>query len=230
MDKIHFAPPKKQWGTIDCWYLQGNHHSQGFLGGAKWISSIHSMLKRRQAKQSVWQLASTCCERRKEATLQKPEDPNPADRDDHVTPLFNASANGHLEVVQCLLDADADKEKADNQGFTPLHIAAGHGHQAVVQCLLDAGADKETADKDGATPLHVAAMQGHQAVVQCFLDASAGKETADKDGATPLHAAAMQGHQAVVQCLLDAGADKETADKPWRQSDGICDRCCCCCC
>ncbi|CAJ1328447.1 unnamed protein product [Effrenium voratum] len=74
--------------------------------------------------------------------LEKPHDPNAADRNSHVTPLFNASANGHLEVVQRLLDASADKEKADRQGTTPLLIAAVRGHQAVAQCLLDAPATK----------------------------------------------------------------------------------------
>ncbi|CAJ1328452.1 unnamed protein product [Effrenium voratum] len=144
--------------------------------------------------------------------LEKPHDPNAADRNSHVTPLFNASANGHLEVVQCLLDAGADKEKPTNEGATPLHIAAGRGHQAVVQCLLDAGADKEKADNDGATSLHLAADQGHQAVVQCLLDAGADKDKADNDGAAPLHYAARDGHQGVAQCLLDAGADKDKAD------------------
>ena len=28
--------------ALVCWYLQGNHAFQGFFGGAKWISSIHS--------------------------------------------------------------------------------------------------------------------------------------------------------------------------------------------
>ena len=34
--------------------------------------------------------------------------------------------------MQCLLNAGADKEKADNEGSTPLHVAAEQGHVAVV--------------------------------------------------------------------------------------------------
>ncbi|CAJ1420414.1 unnamed protein product [Effrenium voratum] len=145
--------------------------------------------------------------------LEKPHDPNAADRIRHVTPLFDAAASGHLEVVRCLLAAGADKEKADNDGATPLHIAAWWGHQAVAQCLLDAGADKEKADNAGESALHLAAVQGHPTVVQCLLDAGADKEKADNAGRSPLHLAAFMDRQAVVQCLLDEGADKEKADK-----------------
>ncbi|CAJ1374407.1 unnamed protein product [Effrenium voratum] len=128
--------------------------------------------------------------------LEKPYDPNAADRNRHFTPLLYASANGHQAVVQCLLDAGADKEKADNDGITPLHLAARHGHQAVVECLLAAGADQEKADDDCTTWL---------------LEAGADKDEANNAGATALRFAAEQGHQAVVQCLVDAGATRAGA-------------------
>ncbi|CAJ1367060.1 unnamed protein product [Effrenium voratum] len=133
--------------------------------------------------------------------LEKPHDPNAACRNTHATPLLYASAGGHLEVVECLLDAGADKEKANNEGTTPLHVAAFLGHQAIVQCLMDAGADKDRADNEGRSPLHLAAMQGHRTVVRCLVDAGA---KANNVGRSPLQFAAMQGHQAVLQCLLDA--------------------------
>ena len=60
---------------------------------------------------------------------------------------------GHVEIVQLLLSAGADKDKADNNGWTPLIWAAGGGHVEIVRLLLAAGADKDKADKDGWTPL-----------------------------------------------------------------------------
>ena len=56
------------------------------------------------------------------------------------TPLHLGAQRGHLEVVQCLLTAKADKDKGDQQGATPMHSAALSGHSEVVCCLLDAGA------------------------------------------------------------------------------------------
>jgi hypothetical protein len=112
-----------------------------------------------------------------------------------------------VPVVTALVEAGADKEAADADGFTPLYVAACEGHVAVVTALVEAGADKEAADADGCTPLHVAACEGHVAVVKTLVEAGADKEAADADGCTPLHVAACEGHVAVVTALVTLGAD-----------------------
>jgi ankyrin repeat protein len=60
-----------------------------------------------------------------------------------------------LDVVQCLLEQGADKDKAASGGWTPLYIAACKGHLGVVEALLLAGADM-TRKVSGATLLGVA--------------------------------------------------------------------------
>ena len=67
--------------------------------------------------------------------------------------MIEAAYGGHVETVQLLLSAGADKDKADNDGKTPLIRAAGEGHIETVRLLLSAGADKDKADSDGKTPL-----------------------------------------------------------------------------
>jgi cytohesin len=42
--------------------------------------------------------------------------------------------------VRALIEADADINKARNDGVTPLFIGAHNGHAAIVQILRDAGA------------------------------------------------------------------------------------------
>ena len=63
--------------------------------------------------------------------------------DDGQTPLFIAARRGHAEVVELLLQARADKERARNDGTTPLSIAAQaasrNGYQRILQLLVDAG-------------------------------------------------------------------------------------------
>ncbi|PMD65935.1 uncharacterized protein K444DRAFT_518462, partial [Hyaloscypha bicolor E] len=44
------------------------------------------------------------------------------------TPLYRASANGHAEIVQLLLERSADIKAADSDGQTPLHRASSNGH------------------------------------------------------------------------------------------------------
>ena len=89
------------------------------------------------------------------------------------TILCIASNMGYVSIVQGLLSAEADKDKARNNGETPFYIAAEQGHMEVVHALLSAEADKDKACDDGATPLYIAAEKGHMEVVHALLSAGA---------------------------------------------------------
>ena len=54
------------------------------------------------------------------------------------TALYFASLNGHLQVVQLLLEKSADTDIANKSGQTPLHVAQT---PEIAQALLDAGCD-----------------------------------------------------------------------------------------
>ncbi|GMI14779.1 hypothetical protein TrVE_jg7335 [Triparma verrucosa] len=138
--------------------------------------------------------------------------------DEGRTALLKAALRGHLEVVQVLVAAGADVNKArTDDGCTPLFMAAQNGHQNVVQALVTARADLNKATTDtGDTPLYIAAQQGHLDVVQALVAARADVNKAITDGRTPLWQAAQNGHQNVVQVLVAAGADVNKA----RTSDG----------
>jgi hypothetical protein len=65
-----------------------------------------------------------------------------------VTPLIMTSQQGHVPVVQALLQAEADVDKAADGGATPLIMANAVCHLPVVQALLLAGAGVDKA-RDG---------------------------------------------------------------------------------
>jgi ankyrin repeat protein len=73
------------------------------------------------------------------------------------TPLLAAAVGGHLQVVEALLDLDADihRGKSDD-GASPLFLASQGGHTAVAELLLARNGDPNQATADDfTTPLHM---------------------------------------------------------------------------
>ena len=124
------------------------------------------------------------------------------------------------DVSRCL-EAGANLEARDGDGYAPLHKAAEFGKSsAVVKTLLAAGANPRAQAEGNLTPLHVAAGFSHHpdvATVTALLNAGADIEARTAvNGDTPLHLAALNsGFPAVVKALLKAGANPRA-----RSSDG----------
>ena len=97
-----------------------------------------------------------------------------------ATPLYVASQEGKVEVVEVLLKEGADKDKATTNGWTPLYIASQRGKVEVVELLLKEEADKEKATTDGKTPLYTASSRGHKEVIEMLLRAGAKIDNATK--------------------------------------------------
>jgi ankyrin repeat protein len=144
------------------------------------------------------------------------------------TPLMLASENGHIGVVQVLVQhreaqgSDAGLDERGKDGWTAMHWAATMGHEEVVSFLLsrDTQAVTVTTKSSARTPLMLASGNGHLGVVRMLvrhkeaqgLDAG-GLDERDKDGWTAIHWAAQDGHAEVVRFLLSKGArDNNTPD------------------
>jgi len=73
-----------------------------------------------------------------------------------MTPLHWAAINGHLSVVEYLVNQKADINAKDKDNWTLLHSAANNGHLSVVEYLVNQKADINAKDKNGKTPLGLA--------------------------------------------------------------------------
>ena len=85
-------------------------------------------------------------------------------------PIIVAAENGHVSVVDILLEAGADKNAADSAGTTPLIAASRAGKTETVALLLDRGADVSAADNQGRVALDIARENDRTDIVRLILD------------------------------------------------------------
>ena len=69
--------------------------------------------------------------------------------------LHIAYQEGHLPVVQYLIEKGANIEVKDWEQKTPLHIACLRGYLPIVQYFIEKGANIEAKEIDQQTSLHV---------------------------------------------------------------------------
>ena len=143
-----------------------------------------------------------------------------------TTPLMLAAAKGQKEVAKLLIDAKADVNRADENGWTPLLVAVDQENAKLVAMLLLAKANANQASKDGTLPLLLAAQGNTPDVVKALLAAKADVNAKSKDpnilGMTALHLAAQRGNPEIVKVLLKAGADiHATVDRNAKAYNGL---------
>ena len=132
---------------------------------------------------SVWQLATDGDVDEVKTRLRAcPEEINKKAGPKFTTPLMQACANNHYDVVNVLLEArevKADIRIRDKDDASCVHWAAGHSPQSlslIISVVIQDGLEEElyTEDHEGNTPLHCAAKSGQYA--SCTLLVAAGVE------------------------------------------------------
>ncbi len=138
-----------------------------------------------------------------------------------VTALMSAVRRGKLEVARRLLEAGADPEVRNTEGWTANHEAAAGGRRDLLEILTAAGAELEVSDRAGRRLLHVAAGSPgvrtpaeHRRieVIDFLLDRGLRVDAGDHAGATALVVAASHARPRVVRHLLARGADANLRD------------------
>jgi len=105
--------------------------------------------------------------------------------------LINAIANNHIDIIQQLLDSEADADAVIN-GNTPLMLASKIGNVDVVKMLVEKGAsiDNNALNSERRSPLMVAISSDNADVVGYLLANGASVNRRDYNGLTALDHAA----------------------------------------
>jgi hypothetical protein len=86
------------------------------------------------------------------------------------TPLMYAARRGHLDVMQALLGAGADKDRIDGGNrWTPLMHALHTQAREAARLLLDRGANPAIGTHDGFGPLAMAALDNDTEMIRAIL-------------------------------------------------------------
>lgn len=104
-------------------------------------------------------------------------------------------------IVQTLLNYDADVNLSKSDGSTPLYVASEHGYYLIVQLLLQKNAKVNLCLQDGTSPLYKACQNGHYKIVQLLLSYGAYINSCSRDSTNPLYIAQQNGHDVVVKLL-----------------------------
>ncbi|MFN8395433.1 MAG: ankyrin repeat domain-containing protein [Bacteroidia bacterium] len=133
---------------------------------------------------------------------------------EQITALHVASTNGHIEILQLLLERGAEVNAQDKSGLTPLMAASELGNTVAVILLIDKGADVNLQDYDGLSPLMLSAYTSQHDVARILLDHEAKPDLADDTFVTALMISAQQGDVEMVKLLLEKGANPKVRMGP----------------
>jgi len=130
----------------------------------------------------------------------------------HNTPLSDARAAGHREIVAFLKEHGATviEEHLGHQLCQLAHDGDLAGLKA-----LDCRVDFNTADYDGRCCLHLAACKGRLDIVQFLCSVGARADIKDRWGGTPIKDAQVNRHEDVALFLRKQVA-KHSIDSTWK--------------
>lgn len=125
-----------------------------------------------------------------------------------MSALHYAAENNNDQMLNLLLDNNAETNTVALGGVCPLHISAGNCNQhLIVKKMLEMGASVNIQDyNDKYSPLHKAIWHNCTANAKSLLQKGADKYLIEASNNTALHLASLLGNDKIVKLLLQYGA------------------------
>eukprot|EP01100_Stratorugosa_tubuloviscum_P007756 TRINITY_DN319_c2_g2_i1.p1 TRINITY_DN319_c2_g2~~TRINITY_DN319_c2_g2_i1.p1 ORF type:complete len:535 (-),score=216.67 TRINITY_DN319_c2_g2_i1:90-1655(-) len=120
-----------------------------------------------------------------------------------MTSLHIGCLKRSKEIVEILLNANADPNKLAQHDNSPLHIASRYAELNIIQLLLNKGAKINQRDENGLTPVMYASSQGQIETLKLLIKNGADLTIIDYAGESVLH----HGFQIQIQRLFKHGFD-----------------------
>ncbi|KAF7983630.1 hypothetical protein HWV62_20564 [Athelia sp. TMB] len=134
-------------------------------------------------------------------------DVNKAGSESATRPLLIACWEGHLEIVNVLLEKGADVDVNGGQYGTALQAASVGGHLKIAKLLLENRADVNKVGGTYGSALQIASAGGHLEIAKLLLEKGADVKIAGGVYSSALQAASKEGHLEIAKLLLENRAD-----------------------
>lgn len=128
--------------------------------------------------------------------------------------LHSAAQLDDKQLVGNLIQAGADTEVLNDEGWRPLHVAASRSCLAVLRSLVKGGARVDsTTHTYGNTALHLASSANFNDGINYLVQHDANIERKNSYGFSPLTVAIRNNSLSAAELLLEKGASVSTQDE-----------------
>lgn len=119
----------------------------------------------------------------------------------HTTPLMRAAQEGHVLIVQALLDRGASVNRRNRVQMTALMLASQRGHAEVCQALVNKNAELDSMTYQHSTALLLACKRGNVNVARVLITAGCELWVQDSRGRTARELAQRRDMKELVSIL-----------------------------